>query len=154
MPVRDEIPNLPGPTTDRLLMVRLKAPVFFKNIQLDIINTQHFGIERHGPYLLDMSTVVLRASSHKGAPLLCVGYESMVRCVPWSQVYSFTPHPHFTLDHGPVFWDPPGDGYSLTIHTSIAPSAPYVGVIDLKDRPDLWPANEVFPDPPKPKKKK
>lgn len=154
MPVKDEIPNLPGPTTDRLLMVRLKAPVFFKNIQLDIINTQHFGVERHGPYLFDMSTVVLRARTHAGISILCVGFDGMVRCVPWSQIDSFTPHPDFAFEQGPVVWDDSADGYELTIKTSIAPSAPYMGVIDLKDRPDLWPANEVFPDPPKPKKKK
>lgn len=98
MPVLDQLPELPGPTHDRLLAVSLMVPVHFLGTQLDTINTQRFGVERG----VDMSTIALRMKAHRGVPMLLITYQGMTRGVPWHQVRHFTPHPDMEFDGAPA----------------------------------------------------
>jgi len=92
--VTSEIPDIPGPTTDRLLMVRLKEHVQFVGRVETEINTQR---EKYGEFVLRLRTVF-------GQPVVAVGFRGDVRLVPWSGVLQVTPHPDMRLDEGPVFY--------------------------------------------------
>lgn len=92
----NDLPQVPGPTTDRLLAVRLLHSVQFKGRVCDTINTQRRGFEHYA----------LRFRSVRGVGFLVVAVDDMVRMVPWGLVVEMTPHPDFVFDQGPAVFPP------------------------------------------------